>query len=162
MIKTKKVEGRRSLRFSSVDEALADIDNIKAADSAGQLRTLGNWSAGQILAHVAAWIEYGYDGFPIKPPPFFIRWYLRRLGRKFLKQGLPAGANIPRVPNGTFGQDDMPTREAADRLKTALLRLKNGEEAQYDSPAFGPMNHEDRTQFNLRHAELHLSFLDYA
>jgi hypothetical protein len=29
------------------------------------------------------------------------------------------------------------------------------------SPAFGPMNHEDRTQFNLRHAELHLSFLQF-
>ncbi len=158
-INTGRQTGRRTLRFNTVDDALADIDAILAADAAGKLKTLGNWTAGQTLAHVAAWIEYGYDGFPIKPPPFFIRWYLKLRVPKFLRDGLPAGVKIPGVPGGTVGTDEMPTAAAAERLRTALLRLKNGEPAQYPSPAFGDMSHEDRTQFNLRHAELHLSFL---
>jgi hypothetical protein len=57
--------------------------------------------------------------------------------------------------------DDMPTREAADRLKQAFRRLESGEPAKFHSPAFGAMSHEDRIRLNLRHAELHLGFLDY-
>lgn len=158
-IKTGRQTGRRDLHFHGVDDALADIDAIVAADAAGTLKTLGNWTAGQTLAHVAAWIEYGYEGFPIKPPPFFIRWFLKKQVPKYLRKGLPAGVKIPGVPGGTVGADEMPTEAAAQRMRTALLRLKNGEPAKYPSPAFGDMSHEDRTQFNLRHAELHLSFL---
>ena len=53
----------------------------------------------------------------------------------------------------------MPLAEGAARLRKAVARLQAGEPARYDSPAFGPMNHEERIQLNLRHAELHLSFL---
>ena len=66
---------------------------------------------------------------------------------------------IPKVAAGTFGVDVMPLAEGAARLRKAVARLQAGEPARYDSPAFGPMNHEERIQLNLRHAELHLSFL---
>ncbi len=57
--------------------------------------------------------------------------------------------------------DNMPTAEAGQRLLNALKRLQDGEEAQFHSPAFGPMSHEDRIRLNLRHAELHLGYLSY-
>jgi hypothetical protein len=57
--------------------------------------------------------------------------------------------------------DDIEVSEAAERLLNALGRLKAGEEARFDSPAFGPMSHEDRIKLNLRHAELHMGFLAY-
>ncbi len=68
---------------------------------------------------------------------------------------------IPGLPGGTLGTEPMSTEEGARKLKAALTRLKNGEPAKHPSPAFGPMTEEERTQFQLRHCELHMSFLAY-
>ncbi len=158
-IKTAKVK-RRKLWFHSIDELLSELDRIEAAERNGKLKTQGNWTAGQILAHVSAWIEYSWDGYPIGPPPFFIKWLLKRMGHRYLRKGMPAGVKIPGIAGGTKGQDPMPTIDAIARLRKALGRLKSGEAPLHDSPAFGPMSYEDRIQLNLRHAELHLSFLE--
>jgi len=45
------------------------------------------------------------------------------------------------------------------RVPWVLRLLESDELARYDSPAFGPMSHQERVALNLRHAELHLSFL---
>ncbi len=160
-VDTAKISNHRHLRFESIDEVLAEIERIAQADQHNQLRTVGNWTPGQIMAHVASWIEYGYDGYPLRPPPFFIRWILKWQVKKYLRDGMPKGARIPGVEGGTYGADDLPTQEAAERLKTAFLRLKRGEPARFDSPGFGPMDQESRVRLNLRHAELHLGFLTY-
>jgi hypothetical protein len=151
----------RQLRFANIDECLAEIDRVVAAARAGKLQATGTWTAGQILSHLAAWIEYGYNGYPLKSPPAPVRWLLRTRLRKTLDRGMRRGVRIPRIPGGTVGQDEMETEAAANRLKAALERLKRGEEARYDSPAFGKMSHDDRIRLNLRHAELHLGFLRY-
>ena len=152
---------RRKLRFNSIADVKSEIDRIEQADRDGSLRTTGNWTAGQIMAHVASWIEYGYDGYPLKKPPFFLRWVLRFMVKKFLRDGMPAGIRIPGLAAGTIGMDPMPTSDAGERLRKAFQRLDSREEAIFDSPAFGKMSHDDRIQLNLRHAELHLGFLDY-
>ncbi len=157
MVDTKKAT-RRLLRFETIDDVLADIDQLVAAAHAGTLQQLGNWKPGQVFAHVAAWIEYGYDGYPMKTS-WFIRMLLRMMLPGLLKNGLKPGAKIPGVPGGTTGQDDQPIDEAAQRLKKAFLRLKSDEHCPYDSPGFGAMSHADRIRLNLRHAELHMSFL---
>lgn len=63
-INSAKVNNRRALRFRSIDEALQEIDRIVAAENAGKLSTLGNWTPGQNMGHVATWINYSYDGYP--------------------------------------------------------------------------------------------------
>ena len=160
-IDTRNVTGYRKLRFDSLDDCMAEIGRILAASEQGSLRCSGNWTPGQILAHVAAWIEYGYDRYPIASPPFFIRWILRLRLRQMLRNGMPRGVRIPGVKDGTVGLERMLTPAAAERLMKALKRLQAREEAKVDSPAFGPMSHDDRIQLNLRHAELHLGFLAY-
>ena len=72
-IDTRRLQNFRKLRFVSIDECLAEIQRIVDADAQGTLKAIGNWTPSQNLTHVAAWIEYAYTGFPIKPPPFFIR-----------------------------------------------------------------------------------------
>ena len=158
-INTAKVK-RRKLWFHCIDELLSELERIEKAERTGRLRTTGNWSAGQILAHLSAWIEYGWEGYPIGSPPFFIKWILVRMARRYIRKGMQAGVMIPRVEGGTMGQELMPTNEALSRLRKSLIRLQSAEKAMHDSPAFGPMSHEDRIQLNLRHAELHLSFLE--
>lgn len=57
-VDTKKVAGRRMLRFESLDQVIADVDRLVEAERAGRLTRLGNWTLGQTLGHLAAWAEY--------------------------------------------------------------------------------------------------------
>lgn len=158
---TSRTPNFRQIHFDSIDECAGEVRRILDADADGRLITSGNWTPGQILAHIAAWIEYAYEGFPVPPPPRFIRWILRLQLRRILRGSMPRGVRIPKVPGGTVGADDLSTPDAAARLLRALDRLASSEEARFDSPAFGPMSHADRVTLNLRHAELHLGFLFY-
>lgn len=160
-VDTRTAAGYRELHFTSLDDCVAEVRRIQAAAADGKLHTSGNWTPGQIMAHVASWIEYGYEGFPIAPPPFFVRWILRFRLKSMLRKGMPRGVRIPGLKDGTVGMDDMETSAAADRLLTALQRLASDREPPFDSPAFGKMSHDDRIQLNLRHAELHLGYLAY-
>ncbi len=158
---TRTSDGYRLVRLRSIDEYKAEVLRIGHAAESSQLKSTGNWSAGQIMSHLANWISYPYEGFPIRQAPFFVRWMLRFQLRKMLRSGMPRGVRIPGVKGGTVGAEDIATADAASRLLVAIDRLQSDEEAPFDSPAFGKMSHEDRILLNLRHAELHLGFLSY-
>jgi hypothetical protein len=160
-IDTRRVQGRRTLRFNCIDDALREIDRIMDAEKTGKLQQTGNWTAGQIFGHLAAWLQYAYEGFPLAPPPWFVRWFLKRQKAKYLRDGMPAGVWIPRQANGTLATDVLSTEEGAARLREALHRIKAGEKHKFDSPAFGRLTDDEFLQINLRHAELHMSFLKY-
>ena len=48
-VNTGKVADRRVLRFESIDQVLAEVDRLAAAERAGRLRRLGDWTLGQAL-----------------------------------------------------------------------------------------------------------------
>ncbi len=156
-IDTGKVQERRRLRFSSVDELRAEIDRVLAAECAGTLRRSGNWTAGQAFGHLATWINFAYDGYPMRLP-WFIRLLVRRKLKHYLAGEMDAGVRIPRVAGGTFGTEPLSADEGATRLRAALDRMER-EPARHDSPAFGKLPEAQRIALNLRHAELHLGFL---
>lgn len=70
-IDTRNIPEWRELRFDSIDDCVAEVNRIVAANNAGELSVSGNWTPSQIMAHVASWIEYAYEGFPVGRPPFF-------------------------------------------------------------------------------------------
>jgi hypothetical protein len=152
-----KAPDHRRLRFQTLDDMRAEIDRIVAAEQAGSLRRSGHWTAGQIFGHLATWISYGYEGYPMRVP-WFIRFILRFKVKSYLRDGMPTGVRIPNVEGGTYGTEPLSTEEGVRRLRAALQRLDR-EPARYDSPAFGQMTEEQRVALNLRHAELHLGFL---
>jgi hypothetical protein len=154
---TRKVAGRRSLRFDSIDEAMAEVDRLVEAEHAGRLGRLGNWRLGQTLGHLACWVEYSYDGTPMKVP-FFIRWILKGRKHKFLHEPMRAGVKIPGVVGGTLATGPMPTEAGQARLRRALERLK-AEAPSQPQAIFGPMTHAEWVALHLRHAEMHLGFL---
>ncbi|HEX8876805.1 MAG TPA: DUF1569 domain-containing protein [Phycisphaerales bacterium] len=159
-VRTSKVQ-RRSLSFPTIPDALAEIDRIVAAEKSGTLRRLGNWSTGQSFHHVATWINFAFDGYPPSlRPPWIIKFLVGFQKNKFIRGPLPAGVKIPRVANGTLGTEETATDAGADELRRAFQRLQAGCPT-HDNILFGKLTHDEWIQMNLRHAELHLSFLSY-
>jgi hypothetical protein len=156
-VDTGKVAGRRTLRFESIDQMMAQVDRLVEAERAGRLKRLGNWTLGQMLGHLAGWAEYSYTGSPLTPP-LFIKWILRLQKRKFFKGPMWAGVKIPGVPGGTLATKNLPLDKALGRLQKVMARLKV-ETPTIPHAIFGPLPHDKWIAINLRHAELHLSFL---
>ncbi|CAN5383242.1 hypothetical protein BH10PLA1_BH10PLA1_08970 [soil metagenome] len=148
---------RRTLRFDSIDEAFADAESLAAAEQAGTLRTCGQWTLGQALGHLAAWVDYGFNGAPVKIP-FFIPWIARPFRKLILSRTLPAGKNIPTVAGGTLAKDVISTEEGLVRFRKSFGRLKT-ESPSLSHLLLGRLNHDEWIVLNLRHAELHLSFM---
>ena len=59
-INTRKVEGRREVRYKSLDDLLEDARCCVADGST----TIGNWSISQIYQHLTVVLHQGIDGFP--------------------------------------------------------------------------------------------------
>lgn len=158
-IDTGKVADRRSIRYRSPAEFRADLDAIVAAERAGKLRRSGNWGVGQIFGHLAAFIDYAYDGYPSNMnPPWFIKLILRWRKNKYVRGPLPAGVKIPGIEGGTTGIEPLSLDEGLNRLTKAWDRLEKRPPAE-PNIVFGPLSHEEWISLHLRHAELHLSFL---
>src|SRR6476659_5314269 len=136
-IDTGAVKNRRTLRFRTIDDALAEVERIAQAEGDGRLVCMGNWTTGQVLGHLATWTEFAYTGAPLNPP-FFIRWILRTRKKKFLAGPMPAGVKIPKVENGTLGTEAMSTADALARYRAIMQRLAR-EAPVKPNVIFGPM-----------------------
>ena len=157
-IDTASVANRRHLTFQTSREALSDAETLAAADRAGTLSPLGNWTLGQALGHCASWIDYAYDGYPPElKAPWFVRIMVRLMKGSFLRKPLPSGFRIPRAPGGTFATDVLPTEAGLANFRQAWARLER-EAPTMPSPVFGSLSHDEWRTMHLRHAELHLSF----
>jgi len=148
---------RRTLRFETLDQALAEAARLAALQKSGAAQYAGNWDAAQILNHVGAWAEYAYVPNPVRAP-WFVKLLVKPMKNKFLNQGLPAGRLIPKIPGGTTHIEKMPIDQALERFQKSFTRLKTDPPTQ-PSPVFGRMTHEEAIKLNLRHAELHMSFV---
>jgi hypothetical protein len=152
------VTNRRKLRFATLDDLMRDAMRLAEAERAGTLCRRGNWTLGQALGHIAGWMNYAFDGYPMNPP-WFIRMIVRLMKNRILRDGMSAGRRIPRVPGGTHSTDVLPLDEGLDRLSRAVDRLRSTDPAR-PNPMFGKLTHQQWIELNLRHAELHLSFFD--
>ncbi len=158
MIDTKQVKDRRSLRFESSGDVLADVRRCVEAEERGTLRRSGNWTLGQNLGHLASWIEYGYSGYPMAAPSWIIRTIVKLMRKRFLTGPAMVGFKIKGVAGGTYGTEDMSGRSGLERLTMAWAKL-DAAPPSLPSPVFGAMTHEEWKMLHLRHAEGHLSFL---
>jgi hypothetical protein len=157
-VKTKSVQGRRTLHFKSLDDFEADVKHVGKADRAGELKRVGNWTTGQMFGHLATFMEFSFNGYPPQlRPPWFIKAMIRMMKNKWLRSGFPAGVNIGKIEGGTLGTEVITTAAGEKRLLAAIDQLRASPPA-HPSPAFGAMTHEQSIQLALRHGELHLSF----
>jgi hypothetical protein len=152
-IDTRKVGGRRGLRFDSLDAILADVEMLEKAK---RVRALGNWSAGQNVAHVALLMTRSLDGFP-GSIPWFVRMPVRLLMKgTVLNKPMSAGFKTPKAVGSP--PEPVSLEDGLAQLRAAIGRLK-AESKRAPSPLLGRLSVEEWNQLHCRHAELHLSFL---
>ena len=90
-VNTGKVTGRRTLRFESFGDVMAEAERVTCQP----MRSLGNWSTGEILDHLARSVQESFVGSAPSAS-----WFARTLIAPFLKRsmlmkGLPAGFKLP-------------------------------------------------------------------
>lgn len=149
-VNTKKVKNRRTVRYATVSEFLNDAEKLAASE----VRTLGNWSYGQILQHLAMSINSSIDGagFMLPAPA---RWLMSLMMKKrFLSRPIPAGFKSV----ATFIPPETTVEDGLAALRAAVERqLRESNHAP--QPAFGRLSNAEWDDFNLRHAEMHMSFV---
>ena len=151
-VKTSTVQDRRQLRFDSFEEIRGDVNSLVSM----KVRTLGNWTLPQILEHLARSMDMAIDGADFKSG-----WAIRQLGKlmkkRVLKNPMSAGFKLPKHA-ASLVPDELPLDKALTHFRTALKRLE-AETARSPHPVFGEMTLEESNLLQLRHAELHLSFV---
>ncbi len=152
-INTKNVKGRRRVHYDTYDDALADAEQL----ASGEVRTLGNWSYGQILRHLAMAVDTMIDGAPFripKPVQFMMRLLMKK---RMLRETLSPGFRLPKRASALVPPDTS-VEEGLQMLRTAIERLST-ESKRAPHAGFGVMTPEEWDQFQLRHFEMHMSFV---
>jgi hypothetical protein len=151
---------RRNLRFDTINDALSEADRLVAAEREGRLVRHGNWALGQTLGHLATWANFAFDGYPPSVhAPWFVRLMVQMAKRRILTKGMMPGIKFRGIPGGTLGTDALPTDEGLRQFRAAMVRLHERCPTTRN-PVFGLLTHSEWIALNLRHAELHLGFLD--
>lgn len=149
-VNTKKVTGRRTVHYASLNDLLSEAEQI----SREEFQTLGNWSPAQIYKHLAMSFDSSIDGMDFKlPAP--VRFVMNLLmKRRFLTKPIPAGFKSTEkfIPRETS------IEEGLEALRTAIERQAR-ETSRVDHPGFGKLTNKEWDDFNLRHAEMHMSFV---
>jgi hypothetical protein len=164
-INTRKVSGRRKLRFETMADLEEDIERLATAD----VECLGNWSLGQIFTHLARVMLTAVDGAGFRPPlisRLFVFFFKPVVRRWLLEKGMPAGLShkgikgLGEVPKAKamVADSSVTTEEGLAELRTAIERYKSADKL-HPHLAFGNISREDWDRFHFRHAELHLSFV---
>ena len=152
-VSTAKVQGRRNLNYTSLQDVLADAERL----SSGQVKTLGNWSPGQIYRHLAKAYNGSIDGLPGTFP-----WHIRTMARLFKKKliagGMPPGIKLPSDLAEIVMPEPTSTEEGLAELRAAIARLES-EPHRGPNPIFGKLTNDEWNQLHLNHAKLHMSFL---
>lgn len=147
----------RALKLSTLEELEQELVRIERAHAAGTLSACGNWSPGKILGHISSWIDFGFEGYPMSPPPF-VRAVCRLMKGVFLRnQAMKPGFRIHGAPEGTYGLEEMDVPTGLARLRRSIKRLNFDELKPH--PLFGLMTREQWIRMHVNHASLHLGFL---
>ena len=153
-VDTRKVADRRPLHFDTLENLLADLEDL----SNKKVRSLGNWTPGQVYRHLATTMNSSVDGFG-----FAVPWPFRVIGKLFMKkrlinESMRPGFNLPAQAAQVLIPAPTPDDEGLAGLRIALHRLQT-ESKRVPSPILGELTRAEWDKMHCRHAELHLSFL---
>jgi hypothetical protein len=143
--------GRRTLSFRNEDEAIAEIDRLRA----GGYTQRKNWTLPMICWHLSV------GGSPQPPASSTPSPEQAERKRKFidviLETGRPAG-NFEAPPQMTPKPDC--ADDAVLRFRAILKDIRDFPHAYVDFGPFGPISIDQVRKLTLLHASHHLSFLE--
>jgi len=153
-VKTKHVQ-RRSLEFADYDQLLEEVRRLSSAPT----RQLGNWTLGQICEHVSKAMDMAIDGAPFKAP-FFIRWVGPYFKKRVMAQPMTPGFQLPKIARPLL-PTNVEDAAGVAMVERSVARLRGTSQRQPHF-AFGPMTREEWDHLHLKHAAMHLSFIELA
>ena len=153
---------RRRVYLRSLPDLIAEVDRVHAAAVEGRVRPLGNWTTAQTFQHLATFVQCSLDGFAFKYPwPMrWLSWLIGRLSwRLLLRLAFRPGFTNPPIAATLEPDAAVPLDVAYADFRQQIGRLVDGERMTERSPTGEKPSHEQWVECHLRHAELHLSFL---
>ena len=145
---------RRPVSYSNLAAVLEDARFLASHPH----RTVGQWSYGRILQHLADSMNKSFDGFHYRaafPIRFVARFLLKK---KFLNEPMSPGFKLPKSQEALLPDNSQPVDQAIENLQKAIARFQH-EEPTAQHPAIGPLTPAEWVQLHLRHCELHMSFV---
>ena len=153
-VNTRGVSGRRAVRYDSYQDLLDDAERLAVSD----VQSLGNWSLGQALGHLARAMEMSVEGSELKAP-WLVRFVARVFYRqRFLSGPMPAGFRLPRAASEALVPENQDSQTGLAELRRAIGRLHD-EIDRARHPVLGELSLDEWDSLHLRHAEMHMSFL---
>lgn len=150
---TRQAERPRPRQVATYADAISAIQQLRAN---GYVRT-GQWSLGQICAHLNYYLRGSLEGFSFQLP-----WLLRKLVggpllKKWLKSGVmpTGGRTVPASLPPPEVDDDAAIAETLELLR----QLCNRTESLHPSPLFGELDLDTWRRLHLLHIGHHLGFL---
>lgn len=143
-------EGRRTLRFESFDQVMPDVETLLAGHA-----TVGAWSLGQILRHLAT-VSRRIVDLPATTPMDPSQWVSPAQKKQVFDSGvLPEG--IP-APAEVVPMETLDPRDEAENLRQALAHYLASPGPVIAHRIFGPLAKEEWDRLALIHMAHHLSF----
>jgi len=143
-------QGRRTLRFYSLDEVMPEVGRLLEGHS-----TVGTWSLAQICWHLATVMRRVVD-LPASTPMDPSQWAPEERKREILEsamipEGLPAPPEI--LPAASLDE-----REEAEALRAAVAHYKASSGPVIPHRIFGPLTKAEWDRLQCIHCAHHLSF----
>lgn len=152
-INVKKAK-RRTLHFESFDEVLAEAESFT-----DDWTTTGNWTAAQNVYHVAFGIQMLNHGCEMSAPlGMKIFGRLLKLFGMHIKPIQPGIKPPKKITEAFWPPEDVSLDEAKAKLRDEIAYAKE-HGMHHPSPLFGKLTPDEALKINLRHAELHFSFV---
>jgi Protein of unknown function (DUF1569) len=143
-------EGRRTLRFGSLDEVLPEVERLREGHF-----TVGEWSLAQICCHLATAMRRVVD-LPASTPQDPSQWVGEERKREVLESGLiPEG--LPTLPE-VLPAEGLDEPAEVEELRAAIAHYKSSAGPAISHRLFGPLMKTEWNRLQCIHCAHHLSF----
>lgn len=149
----------RNLRFSNLDEAVAEVDRVLAASS---VSSNGAWSPSQVFTHLAQSIEYSITGYPENKPAIFRKTIGRIVLRKFLGAGQMSHGLADAIPGAPALDANVSLPDAAARLKASIASFRSAQRGLAIHFVYDAVTQAEYEQVHAMHIANHLSAFTYS
>jgi hypothetical protein len=147
-----------SLRLTSLEAALAELDALAAADGPD----VGDgWSVYRVAHHCKQSIDASIDGYPAMKPAIVRATIGRLVARRFLSKGQMRHDLTSPVPGAEAIAEDGDAAAAITALRESIARFRahDGELAPHF--VFGNLDKADYDKLHAMHIADHLSAIRY-